>query len=113
MLSRIDPWSALKIGFLVGVSFAIMTVVSVHILWITLDKMQTFVTIQQWVSKLFSQDQEVNILQFFAYSKVLSATLLVSVIDVVLISGLSVVAAFIYNLVSRVVGGVYFTLTDD
>lgn len=113
LLSRIDPWSALKIGFLVAIAIGIMTVVAVHILWMTLNQMDTFVTIQEWVSKLFTQDQEVNILQFFAYSKVMSATLLVSVVNVVLISGLSVITAFIYNMISRVVGGVYMTLTDD
>ena len=113
MLSRIDPWSALKIGFLVSIAIGIMTVVAMHILWMTLNQMDTFVTIQEWVSKLFTQDQEVNILQFFAYSKVMSATLLVSVVNVVLISGLSVITAFIYNMISRVVGGVYMTLTDD
>lgn len=113
LLSRIDPWSALKIGFLVAIAVGIMTVVAAHILWMTLNQMQAFVTIQEWVSKLFTQDQEVNILQFFAYSKVMSATLLVAVVNVVLLSGLSVITAFIYNMISRVVGGVYVTLTDD
>ena len=113
LLSRIDPWSALKIGFLVAIAFGIMTVVAMHSLWMALNQMDTFVTIQEWVSKLFTADQEVNILQFFAYSKVMSATLLVAVVNVVLISGLSVIAAFVYNMISRVVGGVYMTLTDD
>ena len=75
--------------------------------------MGTFELIQEWVSKLFTKDQEVNILQFVDYDKVLSATLLVAVTNVVLISGLSVIAAFLYNMVSRMVGGVYLTLTDD
>lgn len=113
LLSRIDPWSALKIGFLIAIAIGIMTVVAVHILWMTLNQMETFVTIQEWVSKLFTQEQEVNILQFFSYSKIMSATLLVSVVNVVLISGLSVITAFVYNMISRVVGGVYVTLTDD
>lgn len=113
LVSRVDPWSALKIGFLVSIAFGVMTVVAVWILWNTLNQMEVFVTIQEWVSKLFTPDQEVNILQFFAPSKVMSATVLVAVVNVVLISGLSVIAAFIYNMISRVVGGVYMTLTDD
>lgn len=113
LLSRIDPWSALKIGFLLSIAAGIMLVVAVHVLWTALDSMGTFVLIQEWVSKLFTRDQEVNILQFVDYQKVLSATLLVAVTNVVLISGLSVIAAFLYNMVSRMVGGVYVTLTDD
>lgn len=113
LLSRIDPWSALKIGFLLSIAAGIMLVVAVHVLWTALDSMGTFVLVQEWVSKLFTRDQEVNILQFVDYQKVLSATLLVAVTNVVLISGLSVIAAFLYNMVSRMVGGVYVTLTDD
>jgi len=113
LLSRIDPWSALKIGFLISIAVGIMTMVAAHILWSTLNSMGTFDTINEWVAKLFPPDQEVNILQFFDYGKDMSAVLLVSVINVVLISGLSVIGAFIGNMISRVVGGVYVTLTDD
>jgi hypothetical protein len=113
LLSRIDPWSALKIGFLLSIAVGIMLLVAVHVLWTALNSMGTFELIQQWVSKLFTKDQEVNILQFVDYKKVMSASLLVSVTNVVLISGLSVISAFLYNMVSRMVGGVYVTLTDD
>ena len=113
LLSRIDPWSALKIGFLLSIAVGIMLVVAVHILWQALNSMGTLELIQEWVSKLFTRDQEVNILQFVDYKKVISASLLVAVTNVVLISGLSVISAFLYNMVSRMVGGVYLTLTDD
>jgi hypothetical protein len=113
LLSRVDPWSALKIGFLSSIAIGIMTVVAAFVLWHVLNDMATFATIQQWVSKLFTQGQEVNILQFFDFTKIMSATMLIAVVNVVLISGLSVIAAFIYNMISSVVGGVYLTLTDD
>lgn len=113
LLSRIDPWSTLKIGFLASIAIGIMNVVAVWVLWTALNDMATFGTIQQWVSKLFPPDQQVSILQFFNLTKVMSATVLIAVVNVVLISGLSVIAAFIYNMIARVVGGVYLTLTDD
>jgi hypothetical protein len=96
-----------------SIAIGIMTVVAVWVLWNALNQMETFVTIQQWVSKLFTQGQEVNILQFFDLTKVMSATVLIAVVNVVLISGLAVIAAFISNMIARVVGGVYLTLTDD
>jgi len=113
LLSRIDPWSALKIGFLLSIAIGIMTMVASYILWHTLNAMGTWSTINEWVAKLFTQGQEVNILQFFDFGKDMSAMLLVSVVNVVLISGLFVIVAFIYNMIARVVGGVYITLTDD
>jgi hypothetical protein len=113
LLSRIDPWSALKIGFLLSIAVGIMLVVAVHVLWTAVNSMGTFDLIQQWVDKLFTKDQEVNIRQFFFYRKIMSASLLVAVTNVVLLSGLAVISAFLYNMVSRLVGGVYVTLTDD
>jgi hypothetical protein len=113
LVSRIDPWSSLKIGFLLSIAAGIMLVVMMHVLWSVLNGMGVFEMIQEWVSKLFTADQELNILQFFEYSKVMSATLLIAVVNVVLLTGLAVVATFLYNIISRVVGGVYMTLTDD
>ncbi len=107
LLSRIDPWSALKIGFLLSIAAGIMFVVAMHILWTALNSMGTISLANEWVQRLFTTDQQVNILQFINYERVISATLLVAVTNVVLISGLSVIGAFIYNTVSRVVGGVY------
>ncbi|GMA35724.1 DUF3566 domain-containing protein [Demequina litorisediminis] len=43
----------------------------------------------------------------------MSAAVLISVVNVVLLTALSAIGAFLYNAVSSVVGGVYVTLTDD
>ena len=113
LVSRIDPWSVLKIGFLLSIAAGIMLVVAVHVLWNVLSQMGVFVMINEWVLKLFTADQELNILQFVAYPKVMSAALLIAVVDVVLLTGLATIAAFLYNTIARVVGGIYVTLTDD
>lgn len=113
LISRLDPWSALKIGFLLSIALGIMFMIAIHILWSALNSMGTIDLINDWVQRLFTTEQEVNILQFLNYGKVMSAALLVAVTNVVLISGLSVIGAMLYNTVSRVVGGVYVTLTDD
>ncbi len=113
LISRLDPWSALKIGFLLSIALGIMFIIAIHILWSALNSMGTIDLVNDWVQRLFTTEQEVNILQFLNYGKVMSAALLVAVTNVVLISGLSVIGAMLYNTVSRVVGGVYVTLTDD
>ncbi len=113
LVSRVDPWSALKIGFLLSIAAGIMTVVAMHILWNVLNSMGTFAMIQEWVSRLFTEESELNILQFVEYSKVMSATLLIAVVNVFLLTGLATISALLYNMISRVVGGVYVTLTDD
>ncbi|WP_430868016.1 DUF3566 domain-containing protein [Demequina aurantiaca] len=112
LLSRIDPWSALKMGFLLSVAIGIMMVVAVFVLWSMLNQMGVFVMINDWIVKLFTTG-EVDLLQFTSLRKVMSATILLSIINVVLLSALTTIGAFLYNIVSSVVGGVYVTLTDD
>ncbi len=113
LVSRIDPWSALKIGFLLSIAIGIMMVVAVYVLWGTLDSLGLFALANEWVMQLFTEDQEVDLLQFFALNKWMSATVLMAVVNVVLLTALATLAAFLYNTISKVVGGIYVTLTDD
>lgn len=113
LVSRIDPWSVLKIGFLLSIAIGIMTVVAVFVLWNALNEFGLFALVDQWVAKLFEGEQPVDITKIFELNKVMSATILVSVMNVVLLTALSTISAFLYNTVSSVVGGVYVTLTDD
>ena len=113
LLSRIDPWSALKLGFLMSIALGIMLVVAVFVVWNVLNGMGVFALINEWVVDLFTSGSELDIMQFFDRNKVMSAAILVSVVNVVLITALSTLAAFLYNVVSSIVGGVYVTLTDD
>ena len=114
LVSRIDPWSVLKMGFLLSIALGIMVVVAVFVLWNALNEFGLFTLIDQWVTKLFSPSENpVDIAKIFELNKVMSAAILVSVMNVVLLTALSTIAAFLYNTVSSVVGGVYVTLTDD
>lgn len=113
LLSRIDPWSALKLGFLLSIAAGIMLVVAVFVIWNVLNSMGTFALINDWVVQLFTTEQEINIMQFFEFNRVMSAATLVAVVNVVLLTALTAIASFLYNVVASVVGGVYVTLTDD
>lgn len=113
LLSRIDPWSALKMGFLLSIALGIMMVVAVFVLWSVLNNEGVFVMINDWIVKLFATGQEVDLLQFTNLRKVMSATVLLAIINVVLLTALTTIGAFLYNIVSSIVGGIYVTLTDD
>lgn len=113
MVSRIDPLSAVKIGFLLSVAAGVMLVVAVYVLWAVLNGMGTFSLANEWVSKLFTEDQELNLMQFFHQGRVMSATILIAVVNVFILTAMSAVWAFLYNIVSSVVGGVFVTLSDE
>lgn len=113
LVSRIDPWSVLKIGFLLSIAVGIMSVVAVYVVWHVLNGMGTFELVNRWILDLFTEPQNINLMQFFELNKWMSAAILLSVVNVVLLTALSAIGAFLYNAVSSVVGGVYVTLTDD
>ena len=52
-------------------------------------------------------------LNYAAFPRVVSLATMIAVIDVVLLTALSTIMAFVYNIVSALVGGLHLTLTDD
>ena len=38
---------------------------------------------------------------------------MIAVVDIVLLTALSTIGAFLYNIVAAMVGGIHLTLTDD
>jgi hypothetical protein len=113
MMTAIDPWSAMKMSFLTAIATGIALVIAVSVVWGVLNQMGVFASIQEQVTTLFAVDSETKILAYFAYSKVMSGTILVAVFNVVLVTALGTVGALIYNVIAKLVGGVYVTLTDD
>ena len=50
---------------------------------------------------------------YVGMSRVLGFTLLVSVVDVILITALATLSAFLYNLSAALLGGIEVTLAED
>lgn len=113
MMTAIDPWSAMKMSFLTSIAAGIALVVAVSVVWGVLNQMGVFASIQEQVTTLFAVDSETKILAYFEYSKIMSGTVLVAVFNVVLVTALGTVGALIYNVIAKLVGGVYVTLSDD
>lgn len=112
-LSRIDPWSVMKLSFLLSVAIGIMIVVAAAVVWLTLDGMQVFAKADALVREVLGAESPVNILEFVEFQRIVSAATLIAVIDVFLITALSTIGAFLYNLTAALVGGVHLTLTDE
>ncbi len=112
-VSRIDPWSVMKLSFLLSVAVGIMIVVAAAVVWQTLDRMAVFTTINSTIGTLVSDPSYDAVLQVVSFSRVISLATMVGVIDVVLLTALSTIMAFLYNIVAALVGGLHLTLTDD
>ncbi len=112
-VSRIDPWSLMKLAFLLAFAAGIMLVVAVSVLWLTLDGLHVFTSVNDLVRQIVGPESPINILEYVAFNKVLSVSTLVAVLDVFLLTALATIGAFLYNLVAALVGGVHVTMTDE
>jgi hypothetical protein len=112
-ISRVDPWSVMKLAFLLSIAIGIMTVVSTAVLWFVLDGMHVFSSVNKTVTEVVGTESVINILKYVEFGRVVSLAVLIAVINVVLLTALTTIGAFLYNIVAALVGGIHLTLTDE
>lgn len=113
-VSRVDPWSAMKMSFLLSVALGIAGVVMISVLWLILAGMGVFDQVNDLVGQIIQDGENTfDIMDFLGFGRVVSLGIVVGVIDVILMTALATLAAFLYNVSSSLVGGLQLTLTDD
>lgn len=111
-VSRVDPWSVMKLSFLMSVAIGIMIVVATAVVWLTLDSLHVFASINDLVEEILA-DSDINLMKYVEFDRVLSIATLVAVVDIFLITALATIGAFLYNITAALVGGVHVTMTDE
>lgn len=113
-LSRIDPWSVMKASFLLSVAFGVVTVVAVGIVWGVLGAAGVWDSINQMVFDVIGEEgNSFEVEDYVGMSRVLGFTMLVAVIDVILITAIATLSAFLYNMAAALLGGIEVTLTEE
>ncbi|MBO8193243.1 DUF3566 domain-containing protein [Streptomyces oryzae] len=114
-VAKADPWSVMKVSFLLAVALGVCTIVAVAVLWMVMDAMGVFSTLGGTVSEATSAEGGggFDLETFLSLPRVLLFTSLIAVINVVLATALATLGAFIYNLSAGFVGGVELTLAED
>lgn len=112
-LTHVDPWSVTKVSFLLAIAVALIQVVAVTLIWLLLNSIGLFDNITQLVSTTGLDSEGMDVASILSIGTVLSATTIFSIFEIVLLTVLATIGAFLYNVVSSLVGGVHLTLGDD
>jgi hypothetical protein len=114
-VARADPWSVMKVSFLLSIALGICTIVAAAVLWMVMDAMGVFSTVGGTISEATGSNESngFDLQSFLSLPHVLMFTAIIAVIDVVLATALATLGAFIYNLSAGFVGGVELTLAED
>ena len=114
-LTHLDPWSVMKTAFLLSVAIGVVTVVAVAVVWGILGVAGVWESINKTVVDVIggNSSDTFDIRDYLGTSRVMGFTMIVAVIDVVLITAIATLGAFLYNLSAALLGGLEVTLTED
>lgn len=114
-MTHLDPWSVMKVSFLLSVAFGIVTVIAVAVVWSVLGAAGVWDSINQTVQEVIGGDTGAafDVEDYVGTSRVMGFTMIVAVVDVVLITAIATLTAFLYNLAAALLGGLEVTLAED
>jgi transmembrane protein DUF3566 len=115
-LKRIDPWSVMKFSFAVSVVLFIVVVVATSVLYLALDAMGVWGSVNDSLKELVSASGGTDAsasggFRITAWG-VIGTSMLIGAVNVVLFTALATLGAFIYNVCADLVGGVELTLAE-
>ena len=115
-LKRIDPWSVMKFSFAVSVVLFIVVVVATSVLYLALDAMGVWGSVNSSLKELVSASGGTGAsasggFRITAWG-VIGTSMLIGAVNVVLFTALATLGAFIYNVCADLVGGVELTLAE-
>jgi Transmembrane domain of unknown function (DUF3566) len=107
VIRRVNPWSVLKFSLLFYFCLMLVVLLGLGILYAVLNSLGIIDTTEQLLSEVgFPQDFQINAGYIFR------TLFLIGLISTALWAALTVFVAFLYNLISDLVGGIEVTLTE-
>ena len=103
-----------RIAFAVSVSLMIVGVVAMTIFWVVLNVTGVWGQVNDAVTSVLSDDSSsFDITDYLGFWRLIGLTLVLSAINVVLMTALATIGAHLYNLAAQVLGGVEVTFSED
>jgi hypothetical protein len=108
VLRRIDTWTVLKLSFLFYLCILLVVLIAGVVLWNVAAAAGAITSIEKFIKSLF----DLNSFRLHSFV-ILEASAAGGIILVILATGINVLAALIYNLISDVVGGVQVIVLEE
>ena len=111
-IRRIDPWSALKVSLLLNVALFFVWMIAVAFLYVVLGAMGVWSKLNSNVGDLLTSSSGGGGGDLVSAASIFGGAALVGLVNIVLLTAMATIGAYIYNLSTDIVGGVEVTLAD-
>lgn len=110
-IRRIDPWSTLKVSGLLSVALFFVWMIAVALLYLVLGAMGVWSKLNSNVGDLLTSGSGGGG-DIVSAGSIFGSAALIGLVNIVLLTAMATVGAYIYNLSTDIVGGVEVTLAD-
>jgi Transmembrane domain of unknown function (DUF3566) len=110
-IRRVDPWSALKVSLLLSVALFFVWMIAVAFLYLVLGGMGVWSKLNSNVGDLLTSSGGSGG-ELVSSGTIFGGALLIGLLNIVLLTAMATIGAFIYNLTTDIVGGIEVTLAD-
>ena len=111
-VTRLDPWSVAKAAFLLSLAIGIVIVVAVAVVFWTLDSTGALDAVSRTVDDVLGTGG-FDLLTTLEFSRVLGLAAVIASVEIVLVSALATLFAYLYTISVGLTGGVEVILSDD
>ncbi|MCX6404309.1 MAG: DUF3566 domain-containing protein [Actinobacteria bacterium] len=111
-ITRLDPWSVAKSAFMLGLTIAGVLIVATVALWLLLSAAGVFEAITGLFQSVSGNSNSSGV-SFLSLGRLVGLSMVISAIEIVLLSVLSVIFAVLYNLSVGFTGGIEVSVTDS
>lgn len=110
-IRRIDPWSALKVSLLLNAALFFVWMIAVAFLYLVLGAMGVWSKLNSNVGDLLTSGAGGGG-DLVSAGSIFGGAALIGLVNIVLLTAMATIGAYIYNLSTDIVGGVEVTLAD-
>jgi len=113
-LNHVEPWSVTRIAFAISVAMMIVWVVATTIFWAVLSFTGVWGQVNDGINGVLSNDASAfDITQYLGFWRLIGLTLVLSAINVILVTALATIGAHLYNLAAQLLGGIEVTFVEE